>query len=180
METGLTIQQVAELTGLSVHTLRYYERNELLEPVNRAENGHRRYLAEDVARVEFLTRLRATGMPIRQMRQFATLFREKPGAIAERRAILEAHERQVQEHILELSQNLAIIQWKIQHYKELEARYPRDESTSYQNERSECLAAGKQLMLKSEQGKSEALHSETADLTLNGSSHPPHKAPGLV
>ena len=77
METELTIQQVATLTGLSVHTLRYYERNGLLEPVNRATNGHRRYRTEDITRIEFLTRLRTTGMPIRQMQQFARLYRDK-------------------------------------------------------------------------------------------------------
>jgi DNA-binding transcriptional MerR regulator len=121
MDTELTIQQVAALTGLSVHTLRYYERNGLLEPVNRAKNGHRRYCAADITRIQFLTRLRSTGMPIRQMQKFADLYRQKPEAIAERRAILEAHGREVQQHIQELNRNLEAIQWKIQHYKQLEA-----------------------------------------------------------
>ncbi|MBD0261632.1 MAG: MerR family transcriptional regulator [Tolypothrix sp. Co-bin9] len=126
METELTIQQVATLTGLSVHTLRYYERNGLLEPVNRAANGHRRYRSEDITRIEFLTRLRTTGMPIRQMQQFANLYREKPDALSDRRLILEAHEREVQERIRELSRNLEAIQWKIQHYKKLEASKKSD------------------------------------------------------
>ncbi|MBI4783947.1 MAG: MerR family transcriptional regulator [Oscillatoriophycideae cyanobacterium NC_groundwater_1537_Pr4_S-0.65um_50_18] len=121
METGLTIQQVAQLTGLSGHTLRYYERNGLLEPVDRAANGHRRYSEQDIARIRFLTRLRTTGMPIRQMQQFAQLYRENSQAFADRRAILEAHEQQVQAHIRELNRNLAIIQQKIQYYKDLEA-----------------------------------------------------------
>jgi DNA-binding transcriptional MerR regulator len=120
MDVELTIQQVAERTGLSVHTLRYYERNGLLEPVNRAANGHRRYCAADITKIEFLTRLRATGMPIRQMQQFATLLRQNPAAIRDRRAILEAHEREVQQRLQELNRNLEIIRWKIQHYKELE------------------------------------------------------------
>ncbi|MBW4611099.1 MAG: MerR family transcriptional regulator [Hassallia sp. WJT32-NPBG1] len=128
METELTIQQVATLTGLSVHTLRYYERNGLLEPVNRAANGHRRYRAEDITRIEFLTRLRTTGMPIRQMQQFANLYREKPEALSDRRLILEAHEREVQERIRELSRNLEAIQWKIQHYKKLEGSNKSDDA----------------------------------------------------
>ncbi|MBW4450261.1 MAG: MerR family transcriptional regulator [Spirirestis rafaelensis WJT71-NPBG6] len=128
METELTIQQVATLTGLSVHTLRYYERNGLLEPVNRAANGHRRYRAEDITRIEFLTRLRTTGMPIRQMQQFANLYRDKPDALSDRRLILEAHEREVQERIRELSRNLEAIQWKIQHYKKLEASNKSDDA----------------------------------------------------
>jgi DNA-binding transcriptional MerR regulator len=120
METGLTIQQVAQQTGLSVHTLRYYERNGLLEPVNRAANGHRRYAATDLNRIEFLTRLRSTGMPIRQMQQFAKLLNERPEAIGDRRAILEAHQHNVEQHIQELQQNIAAIQKKIRFYKELE------------------------------------------------------------
>ncbi|MBE9037533.1 MerR family transcriptional regulator [aff. Roholtiella sp. LEGE 12411] len=127
METELTIQQVAALTGLSVHTLRYYERNGLLAPINRAANGHRRYSATDIARIKFLTRLRTTGMPIRQMQQFADLYRQKPEAIAERRLILEAHECEVTERIRELNHNLEMIQKKIQHYQELEANHQTDD-----------------------------------------------------
>ena len=131
MDVELTIQQVAERTGLSVHTLRYYERNGLLEPVNRAANGHRRYSADDIAKIEFLTRLRATGMPIRQMQQFAILLRQNPAAVGDRLAILEAHEREVQQRIQELSRNLEIIRWKIQHYKEL-ARADRSDRAGYE------------------------------------------------
>lgn len=134
MEIKLTIQQVAALTGLSVHTLRYYERQGLLEPVNRATNGHRRYRAEDITRIEFLTRLRTTGMPIRQMQQFANLYRDKPEAVSDRRLILEAHERQVQEGIRELILNLEAIQKKIQHYKQLEANNKTDYAFVHQKE----------------------------------------------
>lgn len=63
--------QVAVVTQLSVHTLRYYERIGLVAPICRASSGHRRYSSQDIAWIEFLTRLRATGMPIRQMQQFA-------------------------------------------------------------------------------------------------------------
>jgi DNA-binding transcriptional MerR regulator len=126
MDTELTIQQVAALTGLSVHTLRYYERNGLLEPVNRAANGHRRYCAADISRIEFLTRLRSTGMPIRQMQKFAMLVRQQPEAISDRRFILEAHESEVLERIRELKGNLEVIQHKIQHYKKLEANHQSD------------------------------------------------------
>lgn len=123
METELTIQQAAAKTGLSVHTLRYYERNGLLEPVNRAANGHRRYAAADLSRIEFLTRLRSTGMPIRQMQQFAKLMQDHPDAIRERQAILQEHQRNVERHIAELQQNLAVIQKKIRIYdQELERR----------------------------------------------------------
>lgn len=135
MDTNLTIQQVAEKTNLSVHTLRYYERNGLLEPINRASNGHRRYCEEDVKRIEFLTRLRATGMPIRQMQLFSQLVREQPEAIAKRRVLIEAHEQFVLQQIQDLQNNLELIQWKIRYYKMLEA----NPDQIYQ--RNNCLMA---------------------------------------
>lgn len=57
--TELTIQQTAEKTGASIHTLRYYERIGLISPIKRAPNGHRRYSPKDVSEIVFLTRLRA-------------------------------------------------------------------------------------------------------------------------
>jgi DNA-binding transcriptional MerR regulator len=119
-ELPLTIQQVASATGLGVHTLRYYERNGLIEPIERAANGHRRYSAQNIAWIEFLTRLRTTGMPIRQMQQFAALVREKPDEVQGRRILLEVHRSAVQKRLDELSQHLAVIDWKIQRYQELE------------------------------------------------------------
>ncbi len=65
MDAELMIQQVSERTGLSVYSLRCYGRNGLLEPINRAANGHRRYSATDITQIEFLTKLRMTGMPTR-------------------------------------------------------------------------------------------------------------------
>src|SRR5689334_15886809 len=76
MELAFSIQQVAEQTGLSVDTLRYYERIGLIEPVRRAENGHRRYGQHDIAWLQLLIRLRETGMPLAQMSRFAQLRRQ--------------------------------------------------------------------------------------------------------
>ena len=62
MKTELTIQQVAKRTGLSIDTLRYYERIELLEPVGRAQSGHRRYTQQDLDWIDLLIGLRNTGV----------------------------------------------------------------------------------------------------------------------
>jgi DNA-binding transcriptional MerR regulator len=157
----LTIQQVAQQTGLSVHTLRYYERNGLLEPVDRASSGHRRYSEEDIARIEFLTRLRATGMPIRQMQEFARLFRERPEAIADRRAILEVHEGEVKAHIQELQRNLEVIQWKIGYYKQLEESQQLDETLGTQHQqRQSCITAGQAFLLEQTLKQSEMTEPE--------------------
>lgn len=64
-DPGMTIADVAARTGLTAHTLRYYERDGLmLGDIGRASSGHRRYTRFDVAWIELVTRLRATGMPI--------------------------------------------------------------------------------------------------------------------
>ncbi|NER83642.1 MAG: MerR family transcriptional regulator [Leptolyngbya sp. SIO1D8] len=122
MEQELTIQQMAEASGLSVHTLRYYERCQLIAPIHRANNGHRRYSAQDIRWIQFLTKLRMTGMPIRQLQEYATLLRQQPDAVQERRALLEAHRQTVLGQLQQLQENLAVIDWKIQHYKDIEQK----------------------------------------------------------
>ena len=84
----LTIAEVAERTGLTRHTLRYYERDGLMLGVDRAGSGHRRYSERDLGWIELITKLRATGMPIREVRRYAELVRDgEPGGagMADRR-----------------------------------------------------------------------------------------------
>lgn len=74
-----TVQETAEITGLSEHTLRYYERIGLITPVRRASGSrHRRYTAIDLARIESLACLRMVGMPIEDMRRYGELSFEDP------------------------------------------------------------------------------------------------------
>src|SRR5579859_799122 len=89
--TALTIADAARASGLSAHALRYYERAGLLDPVDRDASGHRRYDEQDLERIRFPTKLRATGMPIRDVRRYAELIRRGDGTEAERLALLEAH-----------------------------------------------------------------------------------------
>ena len=119
MEEELTIQEVATRTGWSVHTLRYYERIGLLDPVGRATSGHRRYISEDLAWISFLQCLRATGMSIQQMQTYAALRRQGDEEVPGRLAFLEAHQQQVQANIHELEGYLAVIERKIQHHRNL-------------------------------------------------------------
>ncbi len=121
METGLTIQQVAQQTGLSIDTLRYYERIGLLEPVGRAKNGHRRYTQHDIAWIDLLIRLRDTDMPRAQMVRFVQLRRQGPATATERRIMLEQHQLSLEHHMQELEQHMAALQQKIARIKEIEA-----------------------------------------------------------
>ncbi len=123
MEMELSIQQVAAMTQLTAHTLRYYERIGLLAPVERAASGHRRYSSQDIAWINFLTRLRATGMPIREMQQFAELRRQGDCTLQQRRQLLESHQQHIDQHLEELIQNLKVIQEKIQYYKQQEKQH---------------------------------------------------------
>ena len=122
METGLTIQQIARQTGLSIDTLRYYERIGLLEPVGRAQNGHRRYMQRDLAWIDLLIRLRNTGMPRAQMVRFAQLRRQGSATLTERRLMLEQHQYSLEQHMQELEQHMAALQQKIARIKEREAQ----------------------------------------------------------
>jgi DNA-binding transcriptional MerR regulator len=126
MDTELSIQQVAAVTQLSTYTLRYYERIGLLAAIGRASSGHRRYSNQDIAWINFLTRLRATGMPIREMQQFAEFRRQGDRSLTQRRQLLAIHQQHVQQQLDELTQNLKIIQEKIQHYRELEEEHDTD------------------------------------------------------
>jgi DNA-binding transcriptional MerR regulator len=122
---GLTISDVAAQTGLSNHTLRYYERAGLLSGVERNGSGHRRYSSADVEWVVLVTRLRATGMPIRLIRRYAELVRAGEGNEAERLGILEAHRAEVVARIDELQHNLELIDYKIGLYRERASRNRR-------------------------------------------------------
>jgi DNA-binding transcriptional MerR regulator len=114
----LSISEAAEASGLSAHTLRYYERAGLLEPVSRDESGHRRYREADLQQITFLTKLRATGMPIREVRRYAELMKAGEATNEERLALLEAHRDVVLAGLEDTARSLELIEWKINLYRE--------------------------------------------------------------
>lgn len=118
MAMTLTISDAARASGVSAHTLRYYERAGLLEPVDRAGSGHRRYAEEDLARIRFLIRLRSTGMPIRRIREYAELMRRGEDTEEARMALLEEHRDAVRSQLAETERNLELIEHKIDFYRE--------------------------------------------------------------
>ncbi len=122
MTNLLTIQEVADKTGLSTHTLRYYEKIGLIQCVDRADNGHRRYSPNDVGWLDFLKCLRSTGMPVREVKLYAELYEEGDSTTTERRELLETHRARIEADLRELTANLEAIKYKIAYYQELEAR----------------------------------------------------------
>lgn len=117
-----TIEEAARQTGLSTHTLRYYERIGLLEPIGRLSSGHRRYSDDDIAAVRFLTLLRQTGMPIRDMLRFVQMTRHGEQTIPARVQLLEAHRDALAEQLELLKAHFEAIQHKIGVYRAMLSR----------------------------------------------------------
>ena len=113
---SLTIAETAERTGLTAHTLRYYERDGLMLSVDRSATGHRRYTEGDLEWIGMITRLRRTGMPIRDVRRYAELVRTGQGTEAERLELLQRHRELVRAQLEETQQHLALIDRKIEWY----------------------------------------------------------------
>lgn len=113
------IAEAAHRSGLSIDTLRYYERIELISPPARDSAGRRVYSDDDLAWLEFLTKLRTTGMPIQLMREYAALCRAGAVTAAPRKEILERHRDDVRERIHQLLACLDILDYKIDNYDRL-------------------------------------------------------------
>jgi DNA-binding transcriptional MerR regulator len=115
---GLSIAEAARRSGVSAHTLRYYERAGLVvSTVDRTAGGRRRYRQLDLDWIKVCTRLRATGMPIRAIRRYAELVSAGHGNEQERLALMTAHRAEVIAKIAELRENLKAIDHKIDVYR---------------------------------------------------------------
>ncbi|WP_086840547.1 MerR family transcriptional regulator [Amycolatopsis kentuckyensis] len=115
---GLTIADAARRTGVSAHTLRYYERAGLVVTrVDRTSGGRRRYRQLDLDWIKICTKLRATGMPIKTIRRYADLVAAGRGNERERLALLEEHRADVLARLAELQENLKLIDRKIGVYR---------------------------------------------------------------
>ena len=112
----MKIGELARRSGLSAYTIRYYERIGLLPYADRDKAGVRDYDASILTWIEFLHRLKMTGMPIRDMVRYAALRDEGAGTEAARRALLERHREQVRARLAELSDCLLVLDAKIAGY----------------------------------------------------------------
>ncbi|MGW0410260.1 MerR family transcriptional regulator [Streptomyces collinus] len=111
-----TISEVVAFTGLTAHTLRWYERIGLMPHVDRSHTGQRRYSNRDLDWLDFVTKLRLTGMPVADMVRYAELVREGDGTYSERQDLLESTRRDVVARIAELHDTLAVLDRKISFY----------------------------------------------------------------
>ncbi len=111
-----TISEVAAYTGLSAHTLRWYERIGLMPDVDRSHTGQRRYTDRDLDWLDFVGKLRLTGMPVADMVRYAELVREGDHTYPERLELLVAHREDVRRRITELRDTLDVLDYKIDLY----------------------------------------------------------------
>lgn len=111
-----TISEVVAFTGLTAHTLRWYERIGLMPHVDRSHTGQRRFTNRDLDWLTFVGKLRLTGMPVAHMVRYAELLREGDDTFEERQELLEATRRDVRTRIAELHDTLAVLDHKIDFY----------------------------------------------------------------
>lgn len=125
-QDGYTISEVSALSGLSAHTLRWYERIGLMSHVDRSHTGQRRFTNRDLDWLALVGKLRLTGMPVADMVRYAELVREGEETSAERKALLESTREDVLRRIAELRDTLAVLDYKIDIYAEhgAQTRHP--------------------------------------------------------
>lgn len=113
----LSVSEAVAETGLSAHTLRYYEKEMLLYEVPRDSGGRRYYTLELIGALKFISALRATGMPIHGIKDYIALYRRGEGTALQRMALLQTHEERVQEQLKETRASLNMIRKKITLYQ---------------------------------------------------------------
>lgn len=119
---ALTIGDMAARSGLSEHTLRYYERIGLIRPIPRdTSSGHRRYSPETAQLVESLACLRAAGLPLEDMRTFLALYARGPAAAAEQKALIAAHKATIEKEIARQQWRVKYLDAKMAYWEAVEA-----------------------------------------------------------
>jgi DNA-binding transcriptional MerR regulator len=113
----MRIGEFAKRVGLTEYTIRYYEKAGVLQPAKRNDSGFRDFDESDLAWMEFVQRLKATGMPLEEIVRYAELRALGDGTKAERLALLEEHERRIVRELDEQERHLGKIRDKIKSYK---------------------------------------------------------------
>ena len=122
-----SIGEFSKVTGLGIHTLRYYEHENLIIPLRNASN-RRRYSEKDIAWVAFIKRLKATGMPIKEIKKYAVLRAKGDVTLSERMEMLIQHRQSLNEQIRQLQEHEAMLDEKIVFYRQ-EIESHREDAT---------------------------------------------------
>ncbi len=125
----MKIGELARRSGLTAHTIRYYERIGLLPYADRDRSSRRDYDVSILTWIDFLGRLKTTGMPIREMLRYAALREQGAGTETARREMLEAHRDQVRTQVEALNACLLVLDAKIGGYADAEQRIRADDTS---------------------------------------------------
>ena len=127
-----SIQDVSNKTGLSTHTLRYYEKEVLISGVERSQGGFRQYTDEDLERLGLIRCLKNTGMSIQEIARFVQLTHEGDHTLEERVELLREHRDRVLERMAEMQQHLDKVTWKLNFFTEKLKAYQAEQKKEKQ------------------------------------------------
>ena len=122
-----SIQDISKKTGLSAHTLRYYEKKGLLTHVERSRGGFRQYTDEDMERLGLICCLKNTGMSLQEIARFVELTNEGEQTLRERVELLRVHREHVVARIAEMQRHLEKVTWKLDFFSEKLRAYEEGE-----------------------------------------------------
>lgn len=114
----MRISEVSEKCGISLDTLRYYERIGLLPPVNRKQSGIRDYNELDVRRVEFIKCMRRVGLSLQVLVEYFRLVQQGDQTTEARKAILIEQRAQIAAKLEEMQETLGLLDYKISVYED--------------------------------------------------------------
>jgi DNA-binding transcriptional MerR regulator len=124
VNNAISIGELSRRSGLSPHTLRFYEAEGILKPAGRTASGHRQYCGDDVLWLEFVLRLKRTGMPLAEIRQYAVLRSQGEKTLQARLTMLKLHRERLVTRIDELSTCAGVLDDKIRTYRKMLAKKP--------------------------------------------------------
>lgn len=131
-----SISTVANLTNLTTHTLRYYEKEGLLNNISRDKNGIRTYNDNDIERINIINCLKATGMTISDIKNYLTLFDKGIETVAERALLFEIQKEEIIKQLDILNKHLNTINYKIWYYKNIEKIGDENDPNNCENMRT--------------------------------------------
>lgn len=119
LEKYYSMKEVTQITGLSEHTLRFYEKQQLIINIKRDSNNYRLYSDFDIQWIQFLTKVKSTNMPLKDIQKYAELMAIGNSTLAEREEMLLKHKQRITEQISTLSDILIQIDNKLQRYQRI-------------------------------------------------------------
>ena len=115
------ISEVSKLVNLNQHTLRYYEKIGLIKTLKKDDSGNRIYTTADITWINFLIKIKHTGMKLSEMQKYSELRYAGDSTVRERRELLEKQQKELEMEIMELQATHKYVEEKIEYYKKMES-----------------------------------------------------------